>query len=742
MNESVEQFAEPLAHSQKKIGDEIIPVQSYKKHIYGVFVKAKNNTENLLPFFQDSNKQIFAEFITMAALFHDLGKLDELNQKVLSGRIKAAHLPINHVDAGVAWLLKQKLIESAVIAYGHHLGLLSKPNEMKKSNNLFLRDPEIKDQVDANLESFIKLHQQFFPQHNQQDIVLKKLSGLERRIGLSCLVDADHGDTAKNYLQEKDILKIAPKWEERLNALDNYVLSITCEMGSERNRLRSEIYNACRNAKVELSLRSCDSPVGTGKTTAVMAYLLNVAREKKLRHIIVVLPFTNIIKQSVDVYRKALVLPGENPEEVVAEHHHQADFSDFSARHLASLWNTPIIVTTAVQFFETIAGNYPSHLRKLHELPGSAVFIDEAHAAIPVWHWTQQWHWLKELSEKWSCHFVFASGSLARFWHIKDIIEYPEKVPDIVPEEIKEKAVIFENKRIQFETRAGFIFDRARLISEVISRPGPRLVILNTVQSAAVLANEMSVLGYDVLHLSTALAPVDRDRIVKFIQDKLTKDKDWTLVATSCVEAGMDFSFMTAFRESCSLSSLIQTGGRVNRHGEITNAKVVDFRIQDELFNSNRSFTSSRKVLADLLKEGSVLEMNPGDAITIAMKEEIKLNEISSLKNQIVEAERIMDYPEVTKLCRVIDSDSKLVVVYKEIVKKIESGEFVSPQELVRHSVQIRAHNINKFALEPIKGMNNELYSLGSYQYDRDFLGYMKGILPQIYAKSDLSIIA
>ena len=115
------------------------------------------------------------------------------------------------------------------------------------------------------------------------------------------------------------------------------------------------MYDACRAAKIESPLRACDAPVGSGKTTAVMAYLLQVAQKRGLRHIFIVLPYTNIIKQSVEVYREALVLPGERTEDVVAEHHHQADFEDVSLRQLATLWRAPVIVTTAVQFFETLA---------------------------------------------------------------------------------------------------------------------------------------------------------------------------------------------------------------------------------------------------------------------------------------------------------------------------------------------------------------------------------------------------
>src|SRR5205807_3776546 len=133
---------------------------------------------------------------------------------------------------------------------------------------------------------------------------------------------------------------------------------------------------------------------------------------KKLRRVFVVLPYTNIINQSVDVYRRYLVLAGENPEEVVVAHHHKAVFQKVDTRHFTALWHAPVVVTTAVQFFETLADNHPSGLRKLHQLPGSAVFIDESHAALPVKLWPRAWDWLKQLTRDWGWHVVLGSGSL------------------------------------------------------------------------------------------------------------------------------------------------------------------------------------------------------------------------------------------------------------------------------------------------------------------------------------------
>jgi len=101
-----------------------------------------------------------------------------------------------------------------------------------------------------------------------------------------------------------------------------------------------------------------------------------------LRRLIVVAPYTNILTQTAERLRRALVLPDERADEVVVEHHHRADFSDRANRELAVLWHAPIVLTTAVSFFETLAGCDPASLRKLHALPGSAVFLDEATSAL------------------------------------------------------------------------------------------------------------------------------------------------------------------------------------------------------------------------------------------------------------------------------------------------------------------------------------------------------------------------
>jgi CRISPR-associated endonuclease/helicase Cas3 len=646
-----------------------------------------------------------------------------------------------------------------VLVAAHHAGLFSKSEESSPNKKRLFRNERqppvlsgyaVDEHVDAHLHEYLTAHENagLCIAAGTGNGQLHRC-GFTRRIALSSLVDADHGDTARHYGNEVEIPEIKPRWKERLLALQRYVDQLPegdTEREQHRNRLRKRLFEACRNAPLGLRIRTCDAPVGSGKTTAVMAHLLRVAAERKpeLRHIIVVLPYTNIITQSVETYRKALVLDGERPEDVVAEHHHRADFADLELRQLATLWKAPIIVTTAVQFFETIGSNRPAQLRKLHELPGSAVFVDEMHAAIPSHLWPQMWRWLETWTRDWGGHLVLASGSLPQFWELaeyKDLIRANDQrsmpeVPDLVSDiYLRDELKKTEERRINYRRRIEEADSRALnclgVIEFVQDKPGPRLLIVNTVQTAAVIAQTMHKSGQDVLHLSTALAPVHRDLIVQRIKRRLQRGiENWTLVATSCVEAGMDFSFRTGFRERASTASLIQVGGRISRGDEFEDAEVWDILFLDDRFRSNPSVSISRQAL-DRFTLHELNQMHPAQLATFAMRLEWTYGADEKAR-KLIEDEDGMEYPSVSTQCRVIDTDTRTVIIDESLAEAVRKGEKVSRHELMQYSVQIWADKIKKLALQPaIQGSRSEdskIY-VWQYDYDPDFLGYMKGVL-------------
>jgi CRISPR-associated endonuclease/helicase Cas3 len=752
---------EPLAHSARGGA----PQQTYFSHVgnvckyAAVFARdAGRYSEKWCPHFLDT--------VERAAAYHDLGKLDGLFQEVLRLNCENRH-KFNHVEAGTAYLLRVKQFEAAITCCSHHVGLPSVPAEKAKvanGLNLALRDTGQLvglgnsgwQRTEALLDSYLAQHHSLFsavaPTAN------KNFSGLVRRLALSCLVDADHSDTAQHYRKERDLRGLPLRAAERLDRLEKYVAELgnpaaqLTEKEQARLAIRREVFKACHDRVLDPQERivACDSPVGTGKTTAIMAHLLKVARERGLRRIFVVLPYTNIIDQSVRVYRNSLVLDDEIPEEIVAANHHRVEFSGEDWRDLRQLsqrWEAPIVITTAVQFFETLAAKETTVLRKIHQVPGSAIFVDEAHAAMPAPLWPQMWRWLRELCDDWGCHLVLASGSLARFWELVDFVPEKERavVGELVPEMLRDRAKAAEGSRVSVARRPAPL-SRAELSEFVSSKPGPRLVIFNTIQSAAVFASHLSAnchLPSRVEHLSTSLSPRDRARTILRVTRRLGDpgDTDWSLVATSCVEAGVDFSFRTAFRESCGLVNLIQISGRVNRSSEFNGAEVWDFQHDaDDCFTTHPRFSISRRVLEQMFQEG----IADAQHCTESLRRELNFGtgEAEALAKEIRSSEDAADYPKVAELCRLITADTQTVIVDQELAAKFETGNtinFPTAQEIAMGSVEIWRSRLSDLAPKSL-GPGGELLALSPDQYD-EFLGYMRGIIPLLNIKSAGGIV-
>jgi CRISPR-associated endonuclease/helicase Cas3 len=742
---------EPLAHSAR----DGAPEQTYHDHA-GNVLRDATLFARAAGAFSPKQREALATVVESAAAYHDLGKLDEVFQDVLRHN-RRTNRGFNHVDAGSAYLLRLNAGEAAAISFAHHIGL---PNYKHQINNDKFRSyGEIEgiqlkqhERTDSELSHYLDAHHRLLP---VVEVAPRKLdTGLIRRLALSCLVDADHSDTARHYRNEREVAAPQLRVAERLDRLDKYVseLAVKARPANERERqrqsLRKDVYRACREQEFADNERvfACDSPVGTGKTTAVMAHLLKAAKQRHLRRVFVVLPFTNIIDQSVDVYRRALRLPGETEadmEMVVAAHHHRVDFASYEARCLAARWNSPIVVTTAVQFFETLAACDTAALRKFHQVAGSAIFVDEAHAAVPPALWPQMLCWLFELCDDWGCQLVLASGSLARFWELPEFLpeEKRRAIPELISEQVRSQTMTFEAKRVNIRTEPQAL-SVERLGEFVQTKPGPRLVILNTVQSAAVFANylrEESKLGAKIEHISTALTPRDRGQTVARVKDRLrAKETDWTLVATSCVEAGVDFSFRTAFRESWGLVNLLQIAGRASRSGEYDDAEVWDFR-QDA--SGGLSLHPQAKlpshILEQLFTECAANNLQPGpEHCTTALRREVLLDhgEKAARIEEIFQTEKDADYPQVAKLCRIIDAMTHTVVLEKALIDRLQNpdrNQWPNWRELMQGSVQLWAGKERQFSLPELPGWPGVFrWNLG---YD-SVLGYMAGVLPLLKA--------
>ena len=714
-----------LAHSASK--EYGIPAQSYCSHSIGVYGGACRNAcilSRLCP----SQSGLFQNTLPVGSEYHDLGKIHKPNREALFSNTK---LPINHTDAGVAFL-KDKNLLAAILILSHHRGLPNFQEIAAKPHEQQFRDLEIKDLVDSEMSYLLERHRRQFGESEPPKIFIpeKAPSPLTYRMLLSGLVDADWSDTSYNYHNIVPLDDIALKPVERLKHLDDYVKGLESK-ATKRNQLRHEAYQKCHDCVKRDEMLLCELPVGVGKTTAVMAKALQIAILEKRERIFVIAPYTALIDQIVEVLRSALVLYGEDPKKIVAAHHHRVDYGTESCRQYAATWSSPVVVTTAVQFFETLAGNHPAALRKLHHVAGSVLCVDEFHAALPSHLLQIVWGWLKELTEKWSCNILFSSGSPIRFWEMEEFAGDPEKVKSIISSTLFKKALKKEKARVKIK----FWKKRhtlASLYKWTQKSKGPRVIVFSTQQSDASFARYLTrkVGDAKVECLSNSMTPMHRRESLAKIRERLNnkKDTDWTLVATSCAESGLHLSFRNGFIEERSMSSVLQLVGRISREAEYKDSVLHVFCLRyNDYLKEHPAFKTAIKVLREMFKVGKV---SP-EYCTEAFKREIRRRTSSDAMKQLAKAEAAWQFEDVRKHFQIIAAGTETVVL-PEIAERLRRGEKVDWWDIQDNSVQIWKDKAEQWGVAPIFGFDE--IKEWTLAYDKK-LGIMAGVLPLVDAK-------
>lgn len=258
---------------------------------------------------------------------------------------------------------------------------------------------------------------------------------------------------------------------------------------------------------------------------------------------------------------------------------------------------------------------------------------------------------------------------------------------------------------------------------------GPIVAVLNTVHTAAAVARETEkIFGQgNVLHLSTALTPNDRDKTIEAVKKRLENatgvDVRWCLIATSCVEAGIDFSFRTGVRECASLMSLLQLAGRVNRNSEYANSDVwtISLDANDDGVIINPAHSISSRILADYFKNDAPL--SPA-LCTDALTREVR--ETANISTVLQTAEDKYSFDTIEKNFHVIKDDTVIAVVDENLIKGIENGEEISWRDIQKFSVRIRRPIIQRLAIR--ESFRHPGLYIWNTKYS-PFLGYMEAVL-------------
>jgi CRISPR-associated endonuclease/helicase Cas3 len=371
------------------------------------------------------------------------------------------------------------------------------------------------------------------------------------------------------------------------------------------NIKRTETLNACQNQSIEKpGYFTLTVPTGGGKTLASMAFALNHAVVNGMKRIIYVIPFTSIIEQNAAVFKECL------GEENVLEHHSNFDWeglrryenikypdnltnSVFQKLRLATEnWDIPIVVTTNVQFFESIFSNKKSNCRKLHNLAKSVIIFDEAQM-LPKEYLKPCMFAVQELVQNYGTSVVFCTATqpeLKRF--LPDTPEFIELAPN--PREL-----FTSYRRTQVKNR-GKLTDSELL--EEINAHLQTLCIVNTRKHAKGLFD--GLLDDGRFHLSTLMCPAHRAQTLRTIREQLSNGKNCRVVSTQVMEAGIDLDFPVGYRALAGLDSIIQAAGRINREGKQSYGQLFIFEPESNFIKRTPTYIQqtadvARSILRD-----------------------------------------------------------------------------------------------------------------------------------------------
>ncbi len=513
----------------------------------------------------------------LTGLLHDLGKYTDDFQRHIAGDA----IRVDHATRGAMVAVERFGPIGMLLAYGiagHHAGLA---NGSEGGERTALCDrlkglglPPLKDDWRRDIVLPERLTApKLVPLKDQGMFQFAFLA----RMLFSCLVDADYLDTEAFYdrvalpgqANDRSATRAleAPSLQSLRERLDTRLAGFAAD--SDVNRVRADILAHTRQAARHApGLFSLTVPTGGGKTLASLAFALDHAIEHGLRRVIFVIPFTSIVEQNAAVFRSAL---GDLGEAAVLEHHSafvaaplpRSDAERYQAREKLRLamenWDAPIIVTTAVQFFESLFAARPSQCRKLHNIAGSVVILDEAQT-LPLKLLRPAVAAIDELARNYRSSIVLCTATQPAL-NAPDFRGGLEKVRELAPNPQK----LFRKLDRVRVRHVGTLDDDA--LAAQLRELDQVLCIVNNRRHARALYQALADQA-GARHLTTLMCARHRSKVLSEVVECLKAGEPCRLISTSLIEAGVDISLPTVYRAEAGLDSVAQAAGRCNRNGE------------------------------------------------------------------------------------------------------------------------------------------------------------------------------
>lgn len=499
------------------------------------------------------------DYAFVAGFFHDIGKCS----KEFQNRILKDGKKCDHSTAGAKEIIKLNK-SGRLIAYcivGHHSGL---------PNSGSVTDVGVEGTLNARLnKSTIPCYDSFFDEIDSTQITLPVMPDIKltctKNIGFtlsyyirfiySCLVDADFLDTeafmSNNSVDRSvnyDFCLFHKKLYDKLSGFKN---------DTTINGYRKKILDSCiHKAKLKKNLFNLTVPTGGGKTLSSLAFAINHLIENNMDRIIYVIPYTSIIEQTAKEFKNIF------GEENVLEHHSNFDFNDNEdniknkLRLSSENWDMPFIVTTNVQFFESLFSHKSSRCRKLHNIANSIIIFDEVQM-LPINYLKPCIEAIKQLVQNFSSTVVMCSATQPPFDKL-----FGELKPIEICDNHAELYNAFKRTNVIFR---GAI--HSSKLAKEMNNIEQVLCIVNTRKHALKIFSMIQEEGR--YHLSTLMCPVHRKKVISTIKERLKEGLACRVCSTRLIEAGVDVDFPLVYRAMSGLDSIIQSAGRCNREGKL-----------------------------------------------------------------------------------------------------------------------------------------------------------------------------
>lgn len=645
-----------------------------------------------------------SEFAYVCGMLHDIGKYSEaFQERILKGGKKC-----DHSSAGGRIIASYPPfgILAAYCITGHHSGLLNygsrTDGKLEGSlNSRLSQNNTIPDFSDCRVDIDVKSY---------GGKLLPNLKPLGRggfsvsfftRMIYSCLVDADFLDTElfmRNNQVSRGIKGEFNVYKEKLvQKTSNFAQK------SSINEYRKNILeSAISKGLMPKGLFSMTVPTGGGKTLSSMAFALEHVIKHNMDRIIYVIPYTAIIEQNARIFKELF------GDDCVLEHHSNFEFehdeSDNSQLYLATEnWDVPIIVTTNVQFFESLFSNRSSKCRKLHNMTNSVIIFDETQM-LPQEYLLPCVRAIAEIVKNGNSTAVLCSATQPA---LSD--HFPDDMTAIeVIEEVETLYQVFLRTKIVNRGQ----LDISELVDD-ISQSKQSLCIVNTRHYAKEIYDKIK--STNKYHLSTLMCPAHRQEILTKIKNSLATGERCSVVSTRLIEAGVDIDFPKVYRMIAGLDSLIQAAGRCNREGRLVDAEGKLTLGEVHVFEPSES--EYMKQPADFLRQIEAMKMimkqvddiGAPDSIEryfkqlhrLAGKEGIDRHQIvDRLESGFINGQFQFDFKDIADDFKIIANEQKSIIIPFDDTAKSKIDELVYaqyPKKLLR---SLQPYTVNVYEHE------------------------------------------